>query len=154
MLLYKDMKHRVICPTVDINEGVCKDLGSHKGGTWSAGKSPGSSLQFHPSDLTSFTQVIPHTESADKAHNTTWCILLGHFCLTPSFVLQGDAHILVINGAVLINLKQLHTLIIYEGKSKYSVSWVTLCACGEHCMLHHLRSWKVLCKYVLFTLHF
>lgn len=25
------MKHRVICPTVDINEGVCKDLGSHKG---------------------------------------------------------------------------------------------------------------------------
>lgn len=66
------------CPTMDINDGVCKDLGSHKGehGQQEWLKYPGSNLQLHPSDLTDFAVVIPHTGSGNRAQNTTWCILM------------------------------------------------------------------------------
>lgn len=52
LLLYKDLKQQVICPTVDINEGVCKDLGSHKGEHGQ--QEPGSNLQFTPFWLDQF----------------------------------------------------------------------------------------------------
>lgn len=62
---------------MDINE-VCKDLGSHKGehGQQELLKHPGSNLQLHPSDLTNFTVVTPHTESGNRAQHMTWCVLM------------------------------------------------------------------------------
>lgn len=44
------LEHQVIFPTMDINEGMCKDLGSHKGehGQQEPLKCPGSDLQFTP----------------------------------------------------------------------------------------------------------
>lgn len=56
---------------------------------------------------------------------------------------------LMINGVVLINVKQLYILIIYEGKSKYSglLSYLVY-------PFFKVEIFKILSTYILFTCNF